>query len=454
MVAPVVSFVVVVGILIFVHELGHFLVARWCGVGVDRFSLGFGPVLFSFRRGETEYCLSAIPLGGYVKMMGEESPLEGGGTGSPDSEKSFSEKPVWRRFLIVFAGPGMNFFLPIVLTAGLFMALGRPGSPPVVGPVEPGSPAAQAGLRTGDRVVSVDGQPIVQWEEMLERFQSTGGGEIQLALRRGEEEIGVRVIPRQKKLRDPLGDERSLWEIGARAYAPPRIGQVMPGQPADRAGLRAGDTVLAIDGQPVYGWDELAEGIQKRAGKPTIFTLERDGKRLEISVVPEPGKHPGGEDKEVGLIGIGSSGRGPNAVYSRSNPLAAIQLAVVWTGDVTWLTLRSIWKLIRGAIPASNIGSPIMIAVEAGQQARLGWDNLILFTALISVNLGVLNLFPIPVLDGGHLLFFAIEAIRGRPLSLRKREVAQQVGMFLLLLLMVFAVYNDVSRFNLLRFLR
>ena len=455
MVSTVASFVVVLGVLIFIHELGHFVVAKWSGVGVDRFSLGFGPVLFSIRRGETEYCISAVPLGGYVKMMGEESPMEGGGSAVVDSAKAFAGKPVWQRFLIVFAGPGMNFVLAALLVMGLFMVLGRPGVPSVVGRVEQGSPAAQAGLQSGDRIIAVDGQPIVQWEELVERLQEEGGGgTIQVTVRRQDAERKVALTPVKLKVRDLFGDEKSIWEIGARPYAPARVGEVVPGRPAARAGLKAGDIVVALDGRPILDFEELADIIYKRPGQTTLLTVERNGERLDIMVVPELGKlpYPGGEDREVGQIGIGRAA--PSAVYVRSNPVTAIGQAVIWTSQITSFVLWSLWKLVTRQIAASNIGGPIQIAVAAGQQARLGLEHLILFTAGISVNLAVLNLLPIPMLDGGHLLFFIIEAIIGRPLSVRKREIAQQVGFFFLMLLMVFAVYNDLSRIDLFRFLK
>ena len=454
MIFTVVSFVVVLGVLIFIHELGHFVVAKWSGVGVDRFSLGFGPVLFSIRRGETEYCVSAIPLGGYVKMMGEESPMEGGGTAVVDPAKAFAEKPVWQRFLIVFAGPGMNFVLAALLVMGLFMVLGRPGVPSVVGRVERDSPAARAGLRSGDRIVAVDGRSVVQWEELVEQFQEAGDGTIQVTVRRQDEDLKVALTPVKTKVRDLFGEERSVWEIGARPYDPARVGEVIPGRPAAKAGLKSGDIVVALDGRPILDFEELADIIYKRPGQPTLLTVERDGQRLDITVVPELGKLPfsGGEEREVGQIGIGRAV--PSAVYVRSNPVTAIGQAVVWTGQVTSLTVWSLWKLIKRDISASNIGGPIQIAVAAGQQARLGLEHLIRFTAVISVNLAVLNLLPIPMLDGGHLLFFVIEAVIGRPLSVRKREIAQQVGFFFLLLLMVFAVYNDLSRIDLLRFFK
>ena len=384
-------------------------------------------------------------MGGYVKMMGEESPLEGGGSGTVDPAKSFALKPLWARALIVFAGPGMNFLLAVVIFAGVFILLGRPVLPSVLGRIQPGGPAAQAGLRTGDRVVAAEGRPVAHWEELLAAVQRAGGETIQLVILRGDEERKVALTPVRTKVRDIFGDERETWDLGARPYTPAKIGEVLAGYPAARAGLRPGDTVTALDGAPILSWEELAEGIRKRPGRPVRLTVERGGQTLTVVVTPQPIKErgPGGEEIEVGRIGISPAAA---VTYVRSNPLEAIGEGVVRTVEMTALTAIGLWKLISLQLPASTIGGPIQIAVSAGEQAKQGIASLAFFTAIISINLALLNLLPVPILDGGHLLFFAIEAILGRPLSLKKRELAQQVGFFLLLLLMVFAVYNDLAR--------
>lgn len=449
----ILSFIVVIGILILIHELGHFVVARWTGVGVERFSIGFGPVLLRWKGKETEYCLSAVPMGGYVKMMGEENPLEGGGSGTVDPAKSFSLKPLWARFVIVAAGPGMNFVLAAAIFAGVFVVVGRPVLPSTIGRVQAGGPAAQAGLRTGDRVTGVDGVPIASWEDLINAMQVAAGETRQITFSREGREARTALAPARTKVRDIFGDEREAWDIGARPFTPARIGEVVPGEPAARAGLRAGDTVVALEGTPVFSWDEMAEVIQKRAGKPTELAVEREGRVLSVRVVPQAVRDRGhsGEEIEVGRIGIR-----PAATFSyvRSNPVVAVGQGLVRTWDITALTAVGFWKLMTRQLPASMIGGPIQIAVAAGEQAKQGATSLAFFIAVISVNLALLNLLPVPMLDGGHLFFFVIEAVRGRPLSLRKREVAQQVGLFLLLLLMVFAVYNDLARIDFFRFLR
>jgi regulator of sigma E protease len=445
-----VSFVVVLGILIIVHELGHFFMARFCGVGVERFSVGFGPVLWRFRGKETEYCLSLIPMGGYVKMMGDdENPLEGGKAAKVDPAKAFNNKSLAARFMIVFAGPAMNFVLAVFIAAAMFMFIGRPVAPAEVGRVTEGGPAAQAGLRTGDRITAVDGKAVQYWEDLARVVQAANGRPLEVAVQgRDGASRKVALIPVQAKRKDLFGDDQVVWEVGASSYLPPTIGDVIPGDPAEQAGLKAGDVVGALDGQPVMAWDELAEKIHQRAGQPTRLEVKRGTESLTITVTPKKGKVPGpdGKETEVGLVGIRPAGA---TLMVRSNPLSAMWEGLAWSTDVTAKTGIGLYKIVVGQLDRSNIGGPIQIAKTAGEQARQGIVSLSLFTAVISINLFLLNLLPVPMLDGGHLLFFAFEAVLGRPLSVRKREVAQQVGFALLMLLMVFAFYNDFKRIGL-----
>ena len=444
-----VSFVVVLGVLIVVHELGHFIMARLAGVGVERFSVGFGPVLWRFRGKETEYCVSAIPMGGYVKMMGDdENPLEGGKGATIDPRKAFNAKPLAARFLIVFAGPAMNFVLAVVIAALMFMLVGRPVAPAQVGRVVEGGPAAQAGLQTGDRIISIDGAAVPYWEDVARVVQAAGPRALKVVVKGASGERTVDLTPTQTKRRDLFGDEQNVWELGASPYIPATIGDTVSGDPADQAGLKSGDTVTALEGQPVMSWDDLAEKIHQRAGQPTRLEVKRGSETLPITVTPKKGKIPGPDGKEVeaGLVGIRPGG---TTLMVRSNPLTATWEGVVWAGDVTAKTAIGLYKWASRQIPSNSIGGPIQIATTAGEQARQGISSLALFTAVISVNLFLLNLLPVPMLDGGHLLFFACEAVLGRPLSVRKREVAQQVGFALLMLLMVFAFYNDFKRIGL-----
>jgi regulator of sigma E protease len=451
----IISFVVVIGVLILIHELGHFIVARWAGVGVERFSIGFGPVLLRWRGKETEYCLSVIPMGGYVKMMGEESPLEGGETLPYDPAKAFSLKPLWVRFLIVFAGPGMNFVLAAVIFMIVLATIGRPVWPPVIGRVAPDRPAAGAGLQTGDLIVSVDGRRVSHWEDLERAVAASSGRPLRLTIVRGGTTQDVVATPRLTEVRDPIFKEaRQIWELGAGPQLLPQIGSVNPGSPAEKAGLKPGDVVVAVAGQPVFTPEELMQAIQKRAGQTFEVTVERDGRRVPLTVTANSvrEKSPAGDDVEVGRIGVGIVTK--TVKYEPYPPHVAVWQGVVKTWDMTALTAKGLWKIVSRQIDSSNIGGPIQIASEAGRQAKEGAASLALFTAIISVNLALLNLLPVPMLDGGHLFFFVIEAIMGRPLSLRKREAAQQLGFVLLMLLMVYALYNDLVRIDAFRFFR
>ena len=451
----VLSFVVVIGILILVHELGHFLVARWTGVGVERFSIGFGPVLLRWRGKETEYCLSAIPMGGYVKMVGEENPLEGGGAPVYDPQKAFALKPLWARFLIVFAGPGMNFVLAAVIFGAVLATMGRPVSPAIVGRVTEDSPAAAARLQPSDVVTAVDGRAISFWEELHRAVASSNGRPLRLSIARDGAARDVELTPRKITVRDPIfKEEREEWDLGVGPQLTPQIGAVTPGSPAEQAGLRPGDVVVGVAGQLVFTPDELTQAIQKRGGQTFEIAVLRDGKTVPLQVTANTVKEksPTGQDVEIGRIGVGIVMKAVR--YERYNPIAAIYHGTIKTWDMTVLTAKGLWKLVTMQLPLSNLGGPIQIAAEGERQRREGLPSLALFTAVISVNLAVLNLLPVPMLDGGHLLFFVIEGILGRPVSLKKREAAQQLGLVLLLLLMVFAIYNDLVRIDAFRIFR
>ena len=264
----IVSFVIVIGILILIHELGHFFVARWTGVGVERFSIGFGPVLLRWRGKETEYCLSAIPMGGYVKMLGEENPLEGDATLPYDPKKAFALKPLWARFLIVFAGPGMNFVLAAVIVAIVLATVGRPVWPAVAGRVAENAPAATAGLRSGDVVLAVDGKPVKYWEDVDRAVAASEGKPLQLTVKRGEQTQTLAVTPQRMTVQDPvLREAKETLDIGAGPQSVPQISSVNPGSPADKAGLQAGDVVLAIDGKRVFTAEDLVQAIRSRPGQ-------------------------------------------------------------------------------------------------------------------------------------------------------------------------------------------
>jgi regulator of sigma E protease len=344
-------FIIVLGLLIFFHEMGHFLAAKFFRVKVERFSFGLGPRLVGLKVGETDYRISAFPLGGYVKMVGEgldDEVLE------EEKERSFSNKAVWKRMLIVICGPLFNFFFAI----GVFF-LGF--------------------LFVGQVILTSD------------------------------------------------------------------VGEIKPDYPAYKAGLRSGDRIIQMAGRPITTWKELPDIVRKNSGKPiaVIFVRGDRSYKTEITPVTSTVKNVFGEEVQETVIGVSPSGK----FYTKNLGLGeAFQSGIVQTFEITKLTGESLLKLVQRKVPLETLGGPIFIAQLAGQQAQEGWTHLLFFTALLSINLGILNLLPIPILDGGHLVFFAIEWIIGKPLSLKKREIAQQVGMFILILLMVFVFYNDVVR--------
>jgi regulator of sigma E protease len=347
----IISFAIVLGILIFVHEFGHFLLAKLMGVGVEKFSLGFGPRIVGKKIGMTEYMISAIPLGGYVKMVGE----------SPEKELdesllplSFSHKGLFKRSLIVLAGPVFNLLLSVAIFFVFFQVSGLPIMKPEVGEVQERMPAHESGIRPGDLVLSVDGKPVTRWEEMADLIKQSGGRPLHVEILRGERTVLVKMVPKLLSSRNLFGEQVDKYVIGITA-----------------------------------------------SGAVTVLEL---------------------------------------------NIFQSAAQGVLQTWQIAKLTVLAIGKIITGTISAKTLGGPIMIAQLAGQQAEAGIINLIFFIALLSVNLGIINLLPIPVLDGGHLLFFVIEAVARRPLNLKMREVAQQVGIFVLILLMIYVFYNDIAR--------
>jgi regulator of sigma E protease len=320
--------------------------------------------------------------------------------------------------------------------------------PAVVGRVAADGPAA-ADLRADDVVTAVDGRPIAFWEDLDRAVAGSQGRPLRLTAMRGSERREVQITPRRTAVRDPIfKEQREIWDLGAGPQLTPQIGAVNTDSPAERAGLRTGDAVETVAGQPVFTPEELMQAIQKRGGQTFEVGVQREGKpvMLRVTATTVKEKSPTGEDLEIGRIGVGIVTKVVR--YETYNPVMAFGYGVVKTWDMTVLTTKGLWKLVTLELPLSNLGGPIQIAAEGERQRREGLGSLALFTAVISVNLAVLNLLPVPMLDGGHLLFFVIEGVLGRPVSLRKREAAQQLGLVLLLLLMVFAIYNDLVRID------
>lgn len=435
------SAIVLLGILIFVHELGHFLFAKKLGVRVLKFSLGFGPKLIGRKYKDTEYLVSAVPLGGYVKMLGEEPGEE---LKEEDKPFAYNYQPVWKRFLIVFSGPVFNLFFAAAIFFVVFLS-GVPVPKPYVGKVIENSPAAAGGLITGDRVIAINGKTVSGWDDINVSVNESRGERLLFKIEREGKIIKLSVIPEKKTGKNIFGENTEVMDIGIMPLLYPEVGEVIKNAVAEKAGIKKGDRIIEIEGASIKTWHDMTAIIHGSPEKPLRLKIKRDENFLELTVTPEKKtfKYPDGAEKQIGLIGIGPAG---NNVIKKYNPLKAASLGIKRTWDMVVLTVVVVIKLIQRIVPAETLGGPIMIFQMAGQQASLGAMNFFLFMAVISINLGVLNLLPIPVLDGGHILFLGIEAVRRKPLSEKVMIIAQRIGLASIITLMVFAFYNDIMR--------
>ncbi len=436
-------FLLVLGVLVTFHEFGHFIVARWAGVKVLKFSLGFGPKLFSRQIGETEYIVSAIPLGGYVKMFGDDA----GETISPqDQQRSFSHKSLTKRTLIVAAGPGFNFLLSYLIFTG-WLAFGTPlfiptleELTPTVEAIRPNSPAHLAGLKVGDRITHINDKEISTKHELFTTVAQNQGKQLTIDVVRGHSTKTFLVTP---EVTEQIGNEDPVYLLGIEEAAPV-VNSVLPGSPAMEGGLQEGDRIIRIQGEPIHTWSQMTQIVRKHPNQSMDIRIQRNGAMISLSITPEAHTlSEEGRTVEIGKIGIMGPGR--TMIRAASPLLAPIQgLRATWG----WaeLTLVGLYKMITGEISSKNLGGPIMIASISGEAAERGASNVAFLVAILSINLGILNLLPIPILDGGHLLFFAFEAILRRPLGEKQREFAQQVGLVLLVGIMIFAFWNDIER--------
>ncbi|UCD10891.1 MAG: RIP metalloprotease RseP [Nitrospinaceae bacterium] len=426
--------------LIFVHELGHFLVARKVGVVVEKFSLGFGPKLLGFKSGGTEYLISAIPLGGYVKMKGEDYD-----DASLKEPGSFAGAPVLSRLAIAFAGPLFNILFAVAIYCVVYM-VGVETLGLVTGAIKDKSPAQLVGLQAGDRIVEIGGQEVRFWDDLQKIVHNAPGQALNFKVERegAPGPLNFTITPVSEEVTTLFGDKKNVGLIGISPLVT-HVTFVKKGSAADRAGLLEGDHLLAVDDQPILGWAELKTAAVDKPGQEVTFRVRRNGEELLIPVTPESKvvEDEKGNKVEIGLIGIGMSGE---MVLEQYGVLGALWRGLVETGRLTYMIGVSLKSLIVGSISADTIGGPILIFQVYGEYAEQGLSELIRLTALLSINLGLLNLLPIPVLDGGHILFFLIEMAKGRPLSEQSRERAQQVGLFMLISLMIFAFYNDIMR--------
>ena len=520
-----IPFVLLLGVLIFIHELGHFAVAKWLGVKVEKFSIGFGPSLFARKIGETEYVVAALPLGGFVKMLGE---VPGEELPADEVGRAFNMRPVWQRISIALAGPVMNLLLPIVLIAAILMS-GVPTITSRIGGVLPGSSAERADLREGDRIVVVDGEPIWRWQDLEERMRAPGDGLAALEVERegktfsakleraeGEKAdvgslglswhappalIGVsdaaapaaqagladgdRIVavngqpianlfalqrllptlsaPLELEAKRPLDGSFETVRVSVRDLdAPPtleklglipagvRIAAVEPTSPAKRAGLEAGDVVLRLNGELATSSEQVKKLIWGSGGKPLELVVLRDAREVELTATPSerPMVVEGGTETHWGIgVSLGPTDEG--AEYRDevvSNPLVALARGTERTGEILVMIVGGIAQLVTGHVGMSSLSGPIGIGEIAADAYQTSWEQFVWLMAVISVNLAILNLLPIPVLDGGQIVLAAAEGIKGSPLPARARDVAQTVGLSLILLLMGVAFWNDIAR--------
>ena len=434
----IIGMILALGVIILVHEWGHFIAARFFGVRVDVFSVGFGPRLFGVKRGDTDWRISALPLGGYVRMAGQDiTEIDSGDskpTGAPDELMS---KKRWQRAVISFAGPAVNLIFPILLLAGYYVISGQPHAayldkPAVITNMAENSTASKAGLQSGDKIVSVNGTKVSSWEEA------------QKALYTGPTD-------KPAKIEVEANDTTRLLELNLKqdpydhplGYLPiaPVIGQIVPGKPASHAGLKTGDIVKSVDAQQIQYWDQFVDLVRGSGGKPLQLTVERKGQPVVLSVTPQRGAaDPSEKNYQIGIAPE------VNLAYRHIGPTEAIQSATIQTGNIIGETFGVLGKLFSGRVSVKELQSVVGISRAAGEAVSMGSFAIISFMALISVNLGILNLLPIPILDGGHILLLSLEGLRRRDFSLAFKERFIQVGLVFLLVLFAYVMYNDVVR--------
>lgn len=434
------ALIVTLGVLVTFHELGHFVLARRSGVRVLRFSVGFGrPIWMRRDRHGTEFAIAAIPLGGYVRMLDEREP------GAIEAERrpgdvSFNDLSVWWRMTIAFGGPVANFILAVFVYWVLFVA-GTTTIAPMLGAPPEDSPVALAGIPAGWEIVAVDETLTPGWQQVTMALAARLGdsGSIALDVRRPGSSMEQRYELPVSNWHRGEDEPDLLGSLGIEPSLPPVVGEVLPDGPASRAGFRSWDRVVAVDGDEIDTWVQWVEAVQQAPERTMRVAVDREGSMVELSVLPDA--RPASGDAQIGYVGLA-----PYTNDIRYGPIEAVGRSLDETADKTLLTLGLLKKMVTGDVSMKNLSGPITIAKVAGDSARSGWRFFFSVLALLSISLGVLNLLPIPILDGGHILFCAVEAVMGRPVSENAQAIGTQVGLFLVAGLMILALYNDISR--------
>ncbi|MEM9234230.1 MAG: RIP metalloprotease RseP [Pseudomonadota bacterium] len=481
----VAAFAVLLAFIVFIHEYGHFKVARLCGVRVDTFSIGFGPALISWTdKHNTEWKIASIPLGGYVKFFGDANAASAGASAEDDEEERpittqfnsekdrlasllteeekrvcFHFKPVWQRMAVVAAGPMANFVLGAVIFAVLLGTVGTRDIEPVVGYVSPGTPAEAAGFEPGDRIVSLNGRTLRDFQKLQNRVRISSDSDLTFAVERDGRELELVAAPRRVDLVDGFGNDVRGGQLGIERYIEPRIGVFGDDSPAQTAGLMTGDLILSVDGQPIFTWYDISRIVRSRPGETVAIVAEREGqqRRFEVTIRSFDVENAEGETVQVGALLFA-----PRSTPLRQlNPVDAITAGTAQVGEVVTTSLRFLGRLVTFQEDPRQLGGPVKIAKYAGQAVQSGFDpayeltlgerilaslqTFINLAAVISVSIGFMNLLPIPVLDGGHLVYYAYEAIAGRPLSDRVQGIGFRIGLAIVGTFMIFVIFNDVA---------